>query len=545
MEGTARTVFRGSQPEDFPIRILGILRQNGPEQNLILARLLTPRLEQTGVMQGMSGSPVYIDGRLLGAIAFSFPFAKEPIAGIRPIEEMLAASAQPSRLLAGLHLGSTELVPTAPQQTAGPNTPQRVIALQFSGLSEHCLSTFRPQWSSLGFAVAQQGTGGSRPNAPGSSVAAGDMISVQLMRGDMVAGADGTVTRVSGNQLHAFGHRFLSGGAVEFPFAKAEVITPLANWNTPFKISQSLAEAGTITLDADAGVSGVIGQRAKLAPVTIRYREGATQKIYRLEVVRHSVLSPLLLQMAIFSAMDHHFRSAGNGTVKIQGKVTFSGLPALQIDSVYAGDANLPIAVSLGAAIPLAFLQQQLGGNQLPESMEFDLESSPKRSSWAIDRIQALKRQAKPGETLPIRAILSNSEGQEKSFSIDLPVPAWIPPGETLTITVGDAFSTNLLDFRNFYQPGGPVVGSASELVQAVNRLHPANAFYVRAFRSSAAYTSQGLELANLPGSVAASLQRNAGVYQALGQSRWFDKEFRIVDGPINGNRTITIEVEK
>ena len=548
-QGVARSVFSGSQPEEFPLRILGVLSQSGPGQSLILARLLTERLEHTGVMQGMSGSPIYIDGRLAGAIAFSFPFAKEPIAGIRPIEEMLAAGALPASTrplqAAHLHLGSDRLVPFPPEEAGLPNSPRRVIGVRFAGITEACARAFASQWNALGFSLSQQSTGGSRPGATPEPVAPGDMISVQLMRGDMVAGADGTVTYVNGDRIGAFGHRFLAGGDVDFPFAKAEVITPLASWNTPFKISQSLAPAGSITLDSDAGVSGVLGRAARLAPLRLRYREAGREKTYSMEIVRHTVLSPLLLQMAIFSAIDHHFRAAGSGTVSLRGSISFAGLPPLQVDSLYSGDANLSLGASLGAAIPLAYLLQQTSSGLLPDALDFEVELTPNRQQWVIDRLQPLRRQAKPGDVLPLRLALSNPDGQERQFTVDFPVPAWLSPGETLTITASDATTTNLLDFRPLYQPGGPVFPSPKDLIAAVNRLHPANAFYVRVFRSGAAYSSQSVELSNLPLSVAGAMQRNAGAFQPSAQSRLFDREVRLPDSVVGGNRTITIEVEK
>ena len=385
MEGVARTVFRGQVAEEFPLRILGVLKNSGPGQDIILARLLTDRLEQTGVMQGMSGSPVYVGGKLIGAIAFAFPFAKEPIAGIRPIGEMLAVESRRSPLRAArVHLGSTEIRAETAIQEA--NAPVAVLTpVSMGGMTERAVQYFAPQWKQMGF-VLQQGASGNRPTAAATSLSAGDMISVQLLRGDISVGADGTVTHVDGNQMYAFGHRFLGGGAVEFPFAKAEVITPLANWNMPFKISQATSQTGTILFDGDAAVRGELGRQPKMTPLRIRYRDASGVKQYKIEMVRHSLLSPLLLQMAVFSTLDHHFRSAGAGTVDMKGLVRFAGITKpLEITGRYAGDNNLPIAASLGAAIPMAFFQQHVEDGLLPESIEFDLESKPVREQWVIE----------------------------------------------------------------------------------------------------------------------------------------------------------------
>lgn len=544
MAGVARTVFRGQTPEEFPLRILGVIQNSGPGQNMILARLLTERLELTGVMQGMSGSPVYVQGKLVGAIAFAFPFAKEPIAGVRPIGEMLGLQAAGSRLRAeAVHLGSTSLVsPRAASDASGPSAVLTPIA--FSGLTSAALEHFAPQWRQLGFAL-QQAAGGSR-SGTATPIQPGDMISVQLLRGDMSAGADGTVTHVDGKQLYAFGHRFLSGGAVEFPFAKAEVITPLANFNMPFKISQSLAPMGTILFDGDAAVRGELGRSARLARLRIRIREGSAIKEYNVEMVRHGLLSPLLLQMALFSTLDHHFRGAGAGTVDLKGSIKFSGVSKpLEVDGRYAGDNNLPIAASLGAAIPFAFFQQHVEDGLLPESMEFELDVQPTREQWVIETVSLSRRTAKPGDKLTIRTQLSSPNGIERIFEHPFTVPAWLPGGETLTLTVSDAFTTNLLDFRSFYQPGGPVFRSSEDLIETLARLHPANAFYVRAFRSSPGYQTAGRELANLPPSIAAVLQKSPGSYVPTYQSRVLDQETRLKEGIVSGSRTLTLEIEK
>lgn len=545
MNGVARTVFRGQDAEEFPVQILGVMRNSGPGQNIILAKLLTERLEKTGVMQGMSGSPVFVGGKLVGAIAFAFPFAKDPIAGIRPIEEMLATEAGNALLRAGrLHLGSTELVGKEGAGESGLATAV-LTPVALGGFSARTIEHFGAQWKQMGFAL-QQGASGNAPGAATSRLRAGDMISVQLIRGDMSAGADGTVTHLAGNQVYAFGHRFLGGGAVEFPFAKAEVITPLANWNMPFKISQSLAEMGTILFDGDAAVRGELGRKPKMTPVRIRYRDAGGAREYKLEMVRHALLSPLLLQMALFSTLDHHFRSAGTGTVDLKGEIRFAGVKQpLEISGRYAGDNNLPIAASLGAAIPFAFFQQHVEDTLLPESIDFELDSRTAREQWVIEAASISRRTAKPGETLTIRTQLSSPSGKEKVVEHSFTVPAWLPGGETLTLTVSDAFITNLLDFRSFYQPGGPVFRSTEDLIQTLGTLHPGNAFYVRVFRASPGFQSAGKELSNLPPSIAAVLQKTPGSYLPTYQSRLLDRETRLPEGVVSGSRTLTLEIEK
>jgi hypothetical protein len=546
LEGVARTVFRGANSEEFPLRILGVLKNSGPGQDIILARLLTARLAHTGVMQGMSGSPVYIDGKLVGAIAFAFPFAKDPIAGIRPIGEMLnIESATPLRL-ARLHLGATTLEPEVPSPPTADAPVAVLTPISLGGFTAQTLAHFAPQWRRMGFAL-QQGATGNPSNAPASlPIRPGDMISVQLMRGDMSAGADGTVTHVDGNRIHAFGHRFLGAGAVEMPFAKSEVITSLANLNTSFKISQALGNAGAIVFDGDAAVRGEIGRAARMTPLRIRYRDGSGSREYNIDLVRHPLLTPMLLQMAIFSTLDHHFRSVGPGSVDIKGTLRYAGIPKpLVVGGRYVGDNNLPLAASLGAAIPMAFYEQHVEQSAQPEAIEFDLIARTDREQWVIESAFVSRRTARPGDTVTIRTVLSTADGREKVVEKPFPIPAWVGAGETLTLTVADSFTTNLLDFRSFYQPGGPVFRSAAHLIETINALHPGNAFYIRAYRASPGYQSGGGELGNLPPSIAAQLQKSPGTYLPLHQSKLLDLETLLAEGVVSGSKTLTLEIEK
>lgn len=548
LAAVARTVFSGQRVEEFPLRLLGVLSNSGPGQSMILARLESARLEQTGVMQGMSGSPVYVGGRLVGAIAFAFAFAREPIAGIRPIEEMLAAQSTGGNLRAqgSVHLGSTALIEEGRAAPVAANSPQEVLTpISFGGFSETTIRHFGPLWRQLGFA-AQIGGSGNRPGEATAPLAAGDMISVQLLRGDLSSGADGTVTLVDGKKIYAFGHRFLGAGAVDFPFAKAEVITPLANFNTPFKISQALGPVGSILSDSDAAVVGEIGHISRMAKLNLRYKDASRSKSYQIEMVRHSLLSPLLLQMAIFSTLDHHFRSVGIGTVNLKATLRFAGtLPPLLVEGRYAGDANLAIGASLGAAIPLAFFHQHVQDTELVDSMDVEVEAVAGRKQWVIERLTAERRSARPGEPITLRTVLATSEGEEMVRDHVFRVPESLNGGESLTVTVSDSFTANLLDFRGFYQPGGPLFRNAQDLIETINQLHPAGGLYLRVLRSSAAFQSSGREMSNLPVSIAATMARAPGQYLPLYQSRLDSREFLVAQGVVSGSKSITLEIEK
>ncbi|MEO8025512.1 MAG: SpoIVB peptidase S55 domain-containing protein, partial [Bryobacteraceae bacterium] len=241
-----RTVFAGGNVEDFQVEILGVLENLGPKQSLILGRLSGGPLSETGVMAGMSGSPVYIDGKLAGAVALAFPFSKQAIAGIRPIEEMLAATVPQASPRAAVDSPfDTRWLDKLPGPLAVNAGGSRMIEVatpvSFAGFTRGTLEQFTPQLEALGLSPRQGQSGGAvragGPLGDPSKLEPGSMISVQLMSGDMTVGADGTVTRIDGTRIWAFGHRFLDAGPTEMPFARAEVITLLPSLNNSFKIS--------------------------------------------------------------------------------------------------------------------------------------------------------------------------------------------------------------------------------------------------------------------------------------------------------------------
>ncbi len=279
MKGTGRTVFSGGTVEEFQAEILGILENAGPKQSIILARLSGGPLEQTGVLQGMSGSPVYIDGKLIGAVALSFAFSKEPIAGIRPIDEMLdTASALPSQ---HPHQGQAAPCRSEPSSRPAPRNysksprpsgwPDSAAPPSTTSATHSAPPVSNPSRAPAAAVNPPRNTTGRRPQP-------GEMISVQLMTGDLSVGADGTVTHVDGDRLWAFGHRFLAVGDTAMPFARAEVMTLLANQNLSFKISTPKEWMGSIRQDRSSAIAGRIGEKVSMIPLKLSLqREGGAR----------------------------------------------------------------------------------------------------------------------------------------------------------------------------------------------------------------------------------------------------------------------------
>src|ERR1043165_516420 len=356
LKGVARAVFSGTEPEEFGVEILGVLPgYPAPRQSAIIARLTGANAERTGVFGGMSGSPVYIDGRLVGAIAFSFPFSKEPIAGITPIQQMInifeqgkernASGTQEARKFSFTELSATDWKPNLPKPAVSgapfiapvaANSPLISLLGQqlqpiatpvvFGGVSQDALSIYAPQLQANGL-LPVSGAGGAAaitPLAPitEKTLAPGTSVSVQLVRGDYSIAASGTVTFRDGNHIYAFGHPFLSLGASDMPMTEASVVTVVPNTNNSFKLAVPGQMVGSISQDRATGVYGQLGQAPKMIPVKINLQTSRDRtESYFYEVANDPFLTPLLLNLTIFSTIPSSERSQGDATITINGRI--------------------------------------------------------------------------------------------------------------------------------------------------------------------------------------------------------------------------------
>ncbi len=533
--GIGRTVFTGTKVEPFDVEILGVLEGIGPRQNIILARLSGGPIERTGVMQGMSGSPVWIEGRLVGAVALAFPFSKEPIAGIRPIEEMFAQPV-PSPALA------RELPPRTPWPVGGARLEEVSTPVSFSGFSARTVEHFAADWRKLGLEPLQ-GVGGRSAQPAATTPPAlepGSMISVQLMTGDMAVGADGTVTHVDGNRLWGFGHRFLSAGTIDLPFARSEVIALLPNLSSSFKISASREWLGSITSDGNAAITGILGRRPPMTPLDILVEGSAVQRRYRMEMVQHPALTPFLLQMALFSAIDSTERAIGPATISIQGEVELEGLPPLRVQQTVASDLNAPVLASLSTASPLVYLLQTAADPLRVRAATFRIRVAEDRSQWQIEQLTSSRREARPGDELQLAVTLAGPLGQVRLERVRYQVPAGLAPG-TLQITATDAMSANLAANRTLLLSAAK---PASQLIRELNELRTAAAAYVRISRLDPVQSAGGVEYRNPPAGMALLLARQAATgLTAISGAAVAEIPIPLGAAVVSGSRTIQVEI--
>ncbi len=483
--GIGKTVFSGNKIDEFQVEILGVLENVGPKQSVILARLSGGPLEKTGVMQGMSGSPVYINGRLVGAVALAFNFAKEPIAGIRPIEEMLevgvdrattpARPKQPSR--AALEKRDLPLAPASTGlESASASLIEIATPVSFSGFTSETLDHFAPQLRKLGLEPRQGvSSGGKLPPKLGNpaELRPGDMISVDLLSGDYSIGAEGTVTYVDGKRIYAFGHRFMSVGNTELPFARAEVLALLPNLSSSFKISSPLEWMGTITQDRSTSIYGELGRKADTVPLEITLKDGRRSPLaYKMQMVQDRVLSPLVIQMAVYSAIDATERTLGLGSYSVEGAVEFQqAVPPLKLDNTYAGDFNVPAQASVGVASPLSFVMGAGFDTLKIKNVNLVIEASEHKRALQIDQVTASRKEVHPGDMIELNVTLTGENGVEMQKDVRYTVPIGAPAG-TLNFTVADGTYSNILDYQQMVGERAEVAHAARVVPEQPARQH-------------------------------------------------------------------------
>ncbi len=572
MTGTARTVFSGSTPENFNVEILGLLPDAiGPQQDMIVGRISGGGADRTQVFAGMSGSPVYINGKLLGAIAYAFPFSKEAICGITPISQMVeifeeseikSSEKREPRSFSFAELASTSTDPTFPVQATvsssilsglDQNSPLQVLVgqrfqpiatpLAFSGFSQATLNKFAPQLMNVGLLPVAAVGGGSKitplKKADETTLLGGDSVVMQLTRGDYSLSAAGTVTLRVGEKIYAFGHPWLSLGTSNLPMSESHVITVVPSISNSFKLTVPDAMVGTMTQDRATGVFGKLGEVAKMIPVKLNLTTSRNQnKTLNFEIANDDFLTPLLLNIAIYNSITANERSIGNSTVDITGEIKIKGGDSVKIGRRFAGPQASLLAAS-AVAIPVSvLLQSRMEGLNIA-GLELTLKTQDDVKTAVLERIGLSKNEVRAGEEFEIQAFVRSDSSKIFMEQISIKVPADTPPGK-LMISVGDGSAIQSLSATSKFVPK-----NVAELVDILNNLKKNDRLYVQMHRVTNGAVIGASELPNLPPSVLATINnsRVAGGFQPTLQSLVSDQTVPQAEFIISGRQTIAVEV--
>ena len=573
MVATGHTVWQGDKIEEFQVHIIGVLRNViGPRRDLILAKLEGGPLAHTGVIAGMSGSPVYLDGKLIGAVSYSLgAFSKEPIAGITPIAEMIDAATldaprPPTGTRARLEMPVTrESVAAAMRASMSwarpfadrPGDVQifgdavsgqvatmlRPIAtpLNFGGFSPEVAEMLGASFRDYGFLPIAGAAAAQSPSMTNTPLRPGSAVGVNIVSGDFNMGATGTVTEVVGNKIYAFGHPFFNLGPIAFPMTQAYIHTLLPSMTSSMKISTLGDIIGTVRQDRATTIAGLTGDGPATIPVKISLEsDRGFKKNFEFRVVNDQLLTPLFTYASILSTLTSYERETGAATFNIKGTMNVRSHGAVKIEDMFSGNsASMSTAGSVMA--PLTFLLDNDFEPIQIEALDLSIQSTEQPRTATIERVWLDGVRARAGRTVPLKVLMRTYRGEEIVNTVPLEIPA--NATGSLSVMVSDGARLAQWERREVRQPTEP--RSVPQLMRALNTVRKNNRLYVRLLASDSGAVVRGEPLSSLPPSVLGVLEadRSAGDFIPLRNAtlgEWnLPTEYAVV-----GARMLTVNIE-
>ena len=517
--GVAYTVFEGTQPEPMQVEILGVLHDAiGPGQDMILARLRGEKPEYTGVVAGMSGSPVYIDGKLLGALSYRIgQFSKEPIAGITPIESMLELrSSKP-----GAQQSSTSSANSAlpsqmglPASASAPDMQPMETPLVFSGFSQQTISLFADRFNALGLRpiagmASSLGSASPETKQPGPLVP-GSAVSAVLVEGDLNISATCTVTYVDPQQMLACGHPITQYGNVSMPMTKAEVVATLASPLNSFKIINTTETIGTITQDRASAILGRFGQTAQMVPITINIRPDAKTELkprsFHVQVLNNAHLTPAAVLVSVYQSLQGTNTSGDQLSYHLTGQLDIAGQTPVTLNTLIAPTEQLPSGIAAALYINQHFASLYDNTLEQPDvrGLTLNVDVVPERRSAQLESVRLSTLEAHPGDTVTLEATITPYHTAQRVIQIPFTLPQTLTPGP-LRILVSDAATLDRVALPPLFltQHTLPV---AAEIAQ-LNRQHSNGSIYITLLDHNAQAILQSQSLPELPLSMANVMQ--------------------------------------
>ncbi len=503
MQGYAYTIFAGDQVEKFDLEVIGVMPNFlGPQQSIILVQLKGQKVERTGVVAGMSGSPVYLDGKLAGALSLKLGiFTKDPIAGVTPIADVVRPPVQSSAQQFPLPLDASAVQKTAPTFSipAGSSLAPIEAPLIFSGFQAATLQQFAPQIQSYGFVAAQGGTSAPRPDD--GHIVPGDMAGMVLVQGDASINSACTVTAVQADRVFLCGHPFLNLGDVQIPMARSHVLTTLSSDLASTKIVNVGGSIGTITGDHLTAVTGKLGAPPPMIPLDLSVNTKIGEKKLHFEIINHPKLTPLLVAITAFNGLTQNAIYGEGTTLHLTGEIRLRGRQPVQIENTYApGDTFVPDGLPIALSVQNIFTRLFLNTFEIPdvEHIVLHVESVPGRQSFTIDSAWLEKGDAAPGETLRVRVLLHPYRGAGRIEETTVHVPDQIARGTTLRVLITDGETLNRAS-RGFAFAGSGGPSGLDQLIGVLNRERRNDRLYVGLFMPSPTILWEDKELPNVP----------------------------------------------
>ena len=560
MRGVAYTVFQGVKPEPMDVEVLGVLRNvNGPKGDIILVRLHGPKVEYTGVVAGMSGSPVYLDGRLAGALAFRIgEFSKEPIAGVTPIADMLEINAldkSPSEEA----LARKPSIENAAGKTSGPGLETALpgstqnfsgylkpidTPLVFNGFSEDAVRQFAPQFAAAGI-VPVMGAGSVSEDKQPEPLEAGSAVSAILVRGDMDIAATCTVTYIDPQRLLACGHPLLQFGSVDLPMNKAQVLATLPSPLNAFKIVNTTERAGVFVQDRHTGILGVFNKQPDMIPVTLTIHGGSLTKDFHYEVLNNPRLSPVAIMATVFNALHGVNEYGEEITYRLNGSIDVKGFPEVALRNMFVPAENgqpaaMAAALSLGERFGRIYDNPYNAPAVNGVKLDFDLV---RERRWArLESARTDVTEARPGDQIIVETVLAPYRGERVVRQIPVKIPTSASKG-TLRILVSDG---DTLDRVN---RGNPAFGRKLDLASTIallNKEHSNNRLYISLLEADPEARVADKVMPTLPISVMNVMEGMRGNQEMIvsGESNVDETATPSLDYVVSGAQLLTVTVK-
>src|ERR1700723_4398775 len=564
MRGVAYTVFEGVKPESMDVEVLGVLRNvNGPKGDIILVRLHGTKVEYTGVVAGMSGSPVYLDGKLAGALAFRIgEFSKEPIAGVTPIADMLEISAldrSPAEETSAVKPSMNSVV----GKTASPgevsalpgsadsagrdftNSLKPIEApLVFNGFSEEAIQLFARQFGAAGIVPVMVAGSVSKCKQP-EPLEAGSAVSAILVRGDMDIAATCSVTYVDAQRLLACGHPLLQFGSVDLPMNKAEVLATLASPLNAFKIVNTTEPVGTFVQDRHTGIMGVFNRQPEMIPVTLSIHTATGVKKSHYEVLNNPKLTPVALMVTVFNALHGVNEFGEEITYRLAGSIGVKGFPEVTMRNMFAPaegsqPAAMQAAISLGERFGRIYDNPYNAPAIAGVKLDFDLV---RERRWArLESARTNVTEARPGEEIMLETVLAPYRGERIVQQIPVKIQTSASKG-TLRILVSDGETLDHIGH------GTAAFGRKLDLASTIsllNKEHSNNRVYVSLLEADPEARVADKVMPTLPISIMNVMDGMRGNQEMIvsGESNVDETATAALDYVVSGAQLLTVTVK-
>jgi SpoIVB peptidase S55 len=551
MQGYAYTIFAGDQVEKFDLEVLGVMPNFlGPKQSIILVQLKGPKVEHTGVVAGMSGSPVYLEGKLAGALSLKLGiFTKEAIGGVTPIEDVLrqAAPNVPAQAMPQqFDLPKDALARNA--LPSGSALEPIETPLVFSGFQPAALQQFAGQLQSYGLVAAQGGTAESQPDD--GHLLAGEMAGMVLVRGDASISAACTVTAVQGDRVFLCGHPFLNLGDIEMPMARSRVVTTLSSELASTKIVNTGGSIGTITSDHLTAVTGKLGTSPAMVPLDLSLVAGMEERKRHFELVNHPKLTPLLVALTTFSGLIQNSLYGEGTTLHLTGEIQLKGHVPVKLENTFAPtDSLLPDGIAIAITVQNVFARLFTNNYEVPsvEHISLRVEGVPGKKSYTIESAWLEKGEASPGENLKVRVLVRPYRGATQIEETTVHVPDQIARGTALRVVVcdGDWMTRSVRGFSFGAMPGGAAGPEGlDQLIALINRERHNDRLYVGVFAPSPTMVWDDKELPNVPQSQINIIdgRPTPGSVQVLRESLASESSIAL-GGPVSGLISLNLQI--